>query len=408
VVAGCISPGTVVTINAQPVAPSTPVATLIHPTCISVNGTITVASPIGAGMTYSVDGIDYTNTTGIFTLPAGSYNLTAKNLSGCISIGTGLILNATTVVAGCISTGTVVTIMAQPIKPVAVANSNTPVVTGSSINLTAVTVPGATYLWTGPNGFTSTLQNPVIPTSTLADAGVYSLTVTSLFCSSVPSTSTVAVVDNSTDLSIAITADNTYPLIGKDVVFTIVVTNDGPGNATGVIVTNVPEIGYTIVSSKTTSGTFDQGTHVWTIGNIPDGTSVTITITETVNPVGGYVSTATTTGNEPDGNTANNTSTAVTYPIDFNIPEGFSPNGDGINDFIIIRGIDYYPENSIVIFNRWGIKVYEASPYKNDWDGRSIRGLRVGGDELPVGTYFYLLDLGDGSKVIKGTFYLNR
>ena len=94
--------------------------------------------------------------------------------------------------------------------------------------------------------------------------------------------------------------------------------------------------------------------------------------------------------------------------IDFNIPEGFSPNGDGVNDLIIIRGIDYYPQNSIVIYNRWGIKVYEASPYKNDWDGRSMRGLRVGGDELPVGTYFYLLDLGDGSKVIKGTFYLNR
>ena len=90
------------------------------------------------------------------------------------------------------------------------------------------------------------------------------------------------------------------------------------------------------------------------------------------------------------------------------IPDGFSPNGDGINDLFVIRGINNYPENNFTIYNRWGNKVFEASPYKSTWDGRSTTGLRVGGDELPVGTYFYILDLGDDSEVIKGTIYLNK
>ncbi len=95
-------------------------------------------------------------------------------------------------------------------------------------------------------------------------------------------------------------------------------------------------------------------------------------------------------------------------PWDFFIPEGFSPNGDGINDPFVIRGILHYPNNTFVIFNRWGNKVYETSHYQNTWDGRSSTGLRFGGDELPVGTYFYVLDLGDGSDIFKGSIYLNR
>ena len=92
----------------------------------------------------------------------------------------------------------------------------------------------------------------------------------------------------------------------------------------------------------------------------------------------------------------------------FFIPEGFSPNGDGFNDMFVIRGINQYPNNTIHIYNRWGVKVYEASPYTGTWDGTTTLGLSIGGSALPVGTYFYTLDLGDGSKVIQGSIYLNR
>lgn len=90
------------------------------------------------------------------------------------------------------------------------------------------------------------------------------------------------------------------------------------------------------------------------------------------------------------------------------VPEIFTPNGDGNNDFFEILNIEKYPKNHILILNRWGNKVYEGKPYMNEWDGRNYFGLTVGGNELPVGTYFYILDLGNCSDVRKGYVYLNR
>ncbi|WP_167617072.1 gliding motility-associated C-terminal domain-containing protein [Maribellus sediminis] len=96
---------------------------------------------------------------------------------------------------------------------------------------------------------------------------------------------------------------------------------------------------------------------------------------------------------------------------DFLIPEAFTPNGDNINDFFEIKGIQYYPGNSITIINRWGKKVYEAKNYGINtnplfWDGKSNVG--GGNGDLPTGTYFYVIDLGNGDKKIGGSVYLDR
>jgi len=187
-----------------------------------------------------------------------------------------------------------------------------------------------------------------------------------------------------------------------------VVTNNGPNDASGVTVSEILPSGYTYVSSTTTTGTYNNATGIWTIGNLNNNGTETLTVTVTVNSSGNYVNIATITGSGIDPNAANNSGSASTEPEVLNIPEGFSPNGDGVNDLFVIRGIENYPNNTFVIFNRWGNKVYEASPYNNQWDGRSTTGVRVGGDELPIGTYFYVLDLGDGTKPIKGTIFLNR
>jgi gliding motility-associated-like protein/uncharacterized repeat protein (TIGR01451 family) len=204
------------------------------------------------------------------------------------------------------------------------------------------------------------------------------------------------------------TADNMHPFIGRTIEFTIVATNLGPDQATGVIVNNLLQNGFTYASSTTTVGTYNPATGDWIIGSLNQGESELLIITATVLPTGNYANTATITGIEADGNLLNNTSTITTFPTDFFIPEGFSPNDDGINDLFVIRGIENYADNTMVIYNRWGNKVFEASPYHNNWDGSSIMGLLIGGDQLPTGTYFYLLDLGDGSDIIKGTIYLNR
>ena len=68
-----------------------------------------------------------------------------------------------------------------------------------------------------------------------------------------------------------------------------------------------------------------------------------------------------------------------------------------------------YPNNQIRIFNRWGVSVYETKGYQNDWNGSNYNSSGSTSSNLPVGTYFYLLDLnGDGSNVKKGYVYLTR
>lgn len=93
---------------------------------------------------------------------------------------------------------------------------------------------------------------------------------------------------------------------------------------------------------------------------------------------------------------------------DLTIPEGFSPNDDGVNDRFAVEGLENYPDNRIRIFNRWGNKVFECAPYRNDWDGRNHEGGNVGSDRLPAGTYYYLLWKEDGrGKPRKGWVYLS-
>jgi gliding motility-associated-like protein len=72
---------------------------------------------------------------------------------------------------------------------------------------------------------------------------------------------------------------------------------------------------------------------------------------------------------------------------------GFSPNGDNMNDTWIIDGIENYPDNKVMVFNRWGNLVYEKAGYLNDWDG-TWRG-----DNLPDGTYFYYVEVDINGKV---------
>jgi len=69
--------------------------------------------------------------------------------------------------------------------------------------------------------------------------------------------------------------------------------------------------------------------------------------------------------------------------IDITIPNVFTPNGDGINDYFVIDGIEFVDGCQLVVFNRWGKKVYESNNYKNDWDG----------DNLADGVYYFIFNL---------------
>ena len=87
---------------------------------------------------------------------------------------------------------------------------------------------------------------------------------------------------------------------------------------------------------------------------------------------------------------------------DLEIFTGFSPNDDGKNDFFRIRGLQNHPDHRLFIYNRWGNLVHEAVNYQSDWYGT------WNGKDLPDGTYFYVLDLGNGEKPLNGFVQISR
>ncbi|MEY3242722.1 MAG: hypothetical protein RIR11_4161 [Bacteroidota bacterium] len=79
-----------------------------------------------------------------------------------------------------------------------------------------------------------------------------------------------------------------------------------------------------------------------------------------------------------------------------NIPSVITPNGDGVNDIFFIPCLncaDCQSNSELVIFNQWGDKVFDATPYEQNWEGQNS-----GGDNLPVGSYFYVLKINRDSQ----------
>lgn len=107
---------------------------------------------------------------------------------------------------------------------------------------------------------------------------------------------------------------------------------------------------------------------------------------------------------DPDGLTDE---AVVTIEYEFKeliVSQGFSPNGDGNNDFWYIQGIEGYPTNIVKVYDRWGLLVYQKSGYENSnspWDGRGNVG-QFNGKLVERGTYFYILEPGGGLSALNG------
>ncbi len=81
------------------------------------------------------------------------------------------------------------------------------------------------------------------------------------------------------------------------------------------------------------------------------------------------------------------------------IPNAITPNGDGKNETLVIENIDKFPNNELIIFNRWGNIVFKSKPYHNEWDGAN----------LPDGTYYYILNINqEVGDVLKGDVTIIR
>ena len=226
-----------------------------------------------------------------------------------------------------------------------------------------------------------------------------------------PDDPTVTPVNSIFDIEVTKVVNELTPVVGDEVIFTIEVANIGNVTATNVVINEQIPSGYVFISALTTSGTYSEFDGEWIVGQLnPDQVEI-LEITVEVLGIGDYANTAFVDNADGgiDIDPINDEGTAVVDPICLTIYNEFSPNGDGVNETFVIDCLERFPNNKLEVYNRWGNIVYSEKGYLNDWDGTSNgRAVINRSDKLPVGTYYYVLDLGDGSEPRVGWLYINR
>ncbi|MFN8258765.1 MAG: Ig-like domain-containing protein [Bacteroidales bacterium] len=210
---------------------------------------------------------------------------------------------------------------------ITVTNNGTLDATG--VTVTDLLPDGYTFVSANPSS--GTWNDPTWTISNLANGVSETLQITALVNATGIYVNTVSVISdqpdpvpgnendlvspvpkNQADLKVTKTVDNLLPNVGQNVVFTITVANNGPSDATGVIVTdNLPD-GYAFVSATPSAGSWNSPD--WTLGNLANGASANIQITATVLVSGSYANTATVIGNEPDPTPGNETDLVIPVP----------------------------------------------------------------------------------------------
>lgn len=217
-------------------------------------------------------------------------------------------------------------------------------------------------------------------------------------------TATVNVAVNvpTTDLFVEKTVDDEEPKVGEQIVFTVTLTNLTTDLVTDVVVNDILESGFGHVSHVASIGTYNETTGLWEIDQLLSEEIATLEITVEVLEEGTLVNTATLMESTPIDTDATNNEATVNVLATIPIPPDcgvvfnqFSPNGDGINDLLVISCIELFPNISLEIFDRYGNSVFESQQYDNTWDGTGKNG------DLPNGTYFYILDLGEEDLDVK-------
>ena len=293
--------------------------------------------------------------TGFFTPTITStYSVTGTDLNACV--------NSTTV-----------SLVVNALPQLTVTSSNPLTCDGETFTLS---VSGAsTYVWATNSQTTSNITVSLTTTSLFTVSGtdangcVTTATIEQLVA---PCSGTIAVISNVIDVSCR----------GK---------NDGKVTISPIITFTNNQISYFWSPPE-----LCPNNNCNSVENLKAGTySVTVKMIYTVTPT--YV--------KQDSVVRQLVVLDEKAPCDLTVFTGVSPNNDGVNDAWIIENIQLYPKNKVIIFNRWGSKVAEIEGYNNidkAWPNTNEI------DKLPASTYFYLIDLGDGNKPVKGWLELMK
>ncbi|MGV6862026.1 MAG: T9SS type B sorting domain-containing protein [Putridiphycobacter sp.] len=421
-------------------------------TCGGTDGTLTI-SGLTANTTYDVSYDDDGTLTGPLAL--------TTDVNGDIiisSLDAGTYSNFTVSLSGCVTNDNSSLTLSDPTVPnVDAGPDNLNLCEGTNVTLTASNPDGANISW--DNGVTDGV-------SFNQNVGSISYVVTATDANNCTNTDTIEIIMNSEPtLNLAsiviidetctnggsvtgITVDNGTPNFnynwtdGTNTVsstaeannlttgnYTLIVTDANGCDDTTDVTINFTDNSVVIAvnDSTLTKATTEVTFNVYP-NDTGDETSITIvslpnngTVVNNGNgemsytPDEGFVGIDTLTYLICDPNCTNSCDTATVYitieKIDsLIIPNGFTPNGDNFNDYFVIENLEQYPNNNIIIFNRWGDVVFTASPYNNDWDGTSTNvNIIVNGNQVVDGTYFFVLDIGEeGEEKINGFIDLRR
>lgn len=321
---------------------------------------------------------------------------------------------------GCEKSDTVTIVFSEtPETPVILGQAL--VCEGGNITLSVVAQPGVVYTWTGPAGFSNVGDSIAINNVSISNGGLYIVNSNLNGCQSEPVLTEIAVNPNPTITPLAdqtvcpgqtftldagegffnyqwstsegtqtinvgpgtysIQVGNIFGCVDAD---TVVVSESGPEAAFNVTPPNGTQPGVSIqLTDASMANNAAISSWSWNFG---DGQFANIQ-----NPEHAYVSSGiyniTLTVTDAAGCT-DEVSLAYLISGEIAIPNSFTPNGDGINDFFRISGLEAFQDSKLAIYNRWGNQVYASNDYKNDWDGA----------DAPDGVYFYLLELKNGEK----------
>jgi gliding motility-associated-like protein len=307
--------------------------------------------------------------------------------------------------------------------PQAIATATTPVCYGEKLTLFASN--GDSYAWTGPGGYTSNQQNPVINSEDVK-AGTYQVAITTGECIS---TSSVNVelnpkinADAGENISICPGGGTTLHATGGTIYLWSPAKGLSDVNSASPLATPDVTTTYTVMVAANNCTVKDSVTVTVIKDPIADaGTDKQITLGQStqldgqasgdnvsyywtpadyldnpnkINPVASPLADITYTLHVTSGAPCLATKTdqaLVSVYKKVIVPNSFSPNNDGFNDTWNIEALYTFPESATQVFSRYGNVVYSSKGYAKPWDGSTAGG------KLPAGTYYYRIDLKNGT-----------